>query len=70
MPALGIPTAFQSFLPLVVKNIYLWVIGTFLVSQSVKKPPALQETQIQSLVWEDPLEKEVATYTSILAWKN
>ena len=30
---------------------------------------AMQETQVGSLGWEDPLEKEVATYSSILAWK-
>ena len=35
----------------------------------VKNPPAKQETQIQSLDWEDPLEKEMATHSSILAWK-
>ena len=29
----------------------------------------MQETQVRSLVWEDPLEKEIATYSSILAWK-
>ena len=29
----------------------------------------MQETQVQSLGWEDPLEKEMATYSSILAWK-
>ena len=37
--------------------------------QSVKNPPAMQETQVQSLGWEDPLEKEMATHSSILAWK-
>ena len=37
--------------------------------QSVKNPPAIQETQVQSLGWEDPLEKEMATHSSILAWK-
>ena len=31
--------------------------------------PAVQETQVQSLGWEDPLEKEMATHSSILAWK-
>ena len=31
--------------------------------------PAVQETRDQSLGWEDPLEKEMATYSSILAWK-
>ena len=39
------------------------------VTQVVKKPPAMQETQVQSLGAEDPLEKEVATHSSILAWK-
>ena len=37
--------------------------------QSVKNLPAMQETQVQSLGWEDSLEKEMATHTSILAWK-
>ena len=40
----------------------------FLVAQTVKKPPALQETQVRSLGWEDPLEKGMATHSSILAW--
>ena len=40
-----------------------------LVAQSVKKLPAEQETRVQSLGQEDPLEKEMATYSSILAWK-
>ena len=35
----------------------------------VKNPPAMQETWVQSLVWEDPLEKEMATESSILAWE-
>ena len=35
----------------------------------VKNPPAKQETQVQSLGGEDPLEKEMATYSSILAWE-
>ena len=35
----------------------------------VKNSPALQETQVQSLGWEDPLEEEMATHSSILAWK-
>ena len=40
-----------------------------LVAQSIKNLPAVQETQVQSLGWEDPLEKEMATHSSILAWK-
>ena len=39
------------------------------VAQSVKNPPAVQETQIQSLGWEDPLEKVMETHCSILAWR-
>ena len=39
------------------------------VAQSVKNLPAVQETQISSLGWEDPLEKEMAIHSSILAWK-
>jgi len=41
----------------------------FLVAQLVKNPPAIQETQVQSLGGEDPLDKEMATHSSILAWK-
>ena len=39
------------------------------VAQMVKNPPAIQETQVQSLGREDPLEKEMATHSSILAWE-
>ena len=45
---------------------YSW---TFLVAQTVKNPPAMRETWIQSLDWEDPLEEGMATYSSILAWE-
>ena len=38
-----------------------------LVAQLVKNPPAMRETRIQSLGWEDPLEKGKATHSSILA---
>ena len=40
-----------------------------LVVQTVKCLPAMWETQVRSLGWGDPLEKEMATYSSILAWK-
>ena len=43
--------------------------GAFLVAQTVKRLPAMWETRVQSLCWEDPLEKEMATHSSILAWK-
>ena len=39
------------------------------VDQAVKNLPAMQETWVQSLGWEDPLEKEMATHSSILAWE-
>ena len=45
---------------------FLWAS---LVAQLVKNLPAVQETQVRSLGWEDPLEKEMATYSSILAWR-
>ena len=35
----------------------------------VKNLPAMHETQVQSLGWEDPLEKDMATHSSILAWR-
>ena len=41
----------------------------FRVSQLVKNLPALQETWAQSLGWEDPLEKEKATHSNVLAWR-
>ena len=40
-----------------------------LVAQSIKNLPVVQETQVQSLGWEDPLEKEMATHSSTLDWK-
>ena len=40
-----------------------------LVAQMVKSLPAMQETWVQSLGWEDHLEKEMATHASILAWR-
>ena len=40
------------------------------MAQQVKNPPATQETWVQSLSWEDPLEKEIATHSRILAWKT
>ena len=65
-PDPGIGPAFPSlqaeFLPLS----HLWV---FPVVQSVKSFPAMQKTHVQSLGWEDTLEIEMATHSSILAWR-
>ena len=43
--------------------------GASLVAQRIKRLPAMQETGVQSLGWEDPLEKEMATHSSILVWR-
>ena len=40
-----------------------------LVAQMVKRLSAMQETRVRSLGWEDPLKKEMAAHSSILAWK-
>ena len=39
------------------------------MAQTVKNPPAMRETWVQSLGWEDPLEEGMATHSSILAWR-
>ena len=46
-----------------------FLIKTFLVAQTVKRLPTMQETWVRSLGWEDPLEKEMATHSSTLTWK-
>ena len=45
------------------------LIRTSLVALTVKNLPAMQEANVQSLGWEDPLEKGMATHYSILAWR-
>ena len=44
-------------------------MGTFVLVQLVKNPPAMQETQVRSLGEEDSLEKEMATHSTVLAWR-
>ena len=39
------------------------------MAQKLKRPPTMRETWVQSLGWEDPLEKEMATHCSIIAWR-
>ena len=43
--------------------------NVYLVAESVKNLPAMQETQVRFLGWEDPLENEMATYSSFVAWR-
>ena len=45
------------------------LLGASLVAQMVKNLPATQKTWGRSLSWEDPLEKQIATHSNILAWK-
>ena len=52
-----------------VLGVYKRYIGAFLVAQTVKNLPTVQETWVPSLGWEDLLEKEIATHSRILAWK-
>ena len=48
---------------------YSWFWGAFLVAQMVTNLPATQETQVQFSCWEDPMEKGMATHSSILVWR-
>ena len=58
---------------LFIQILTLWVISMIirasLVAQVVKNVPTMQETQVRSLGWEDPLEKGMATHSSVLAWR-
>ena len=56
---------FTTFLHMITENIR----ETSLVAQRLKRLPPMWETQVQSLGWEDPLEKEMVTHSSILAWR-
>ena len=47
----------------------LIIMGASLIAQLVKNLPAMQETRLRSLGREDPLERETATHSSILAWE-
>ena len=50
-------------------NYYTYYYWGFPGAQSVKNLPPVQETQVPSLGWEDPLEEGMATHSSILAWR-
>ena len=54
---------------LLADNMTLYTEKASLLAQMVKHLPAMQETRVRSLGWEDPLEKEMATQSSTLAWK-
>ena len=48
-------------------HIYIYLPRASLIAQSVKNLPAIKETQVRFLGWEDPLEKEMATHSSVIA---
>ena len=50
-------------------NLNKFLVMKSLVVQTVKNLPSMQETQVLSLYWEDPLEEEMAIHSSILVWK-
>ena len=47
----------------------IWVAQASMVTETVKNPPSMKETWVQSLGQEDPLEKAVATHSSVPAWE-
>ena len=53
----------------IIFEIYHYLLGASLVAQLVKNPPAMWETWVWSLGWEDPLKKGMATHSSVLAWR-
>ena len=59
----------QELTSVIFNEFYLNVDWASLVAQLVKNLPAMQETWVQSLGWEDTLEKGMATHSSILAWR-
>ena len=66
----NIYTEFSIYKYIFIYYLYVYVnIWASLVAQSVKNLPTVQETWVQSLSWADPLEKEMATHSTILAWK-
>ena len=63
---------FPIYLPLLVTQYLIYALcwsGTSLLAQTIKHLPTMLETQVLSLVWEDPLESEMATHSSTLAWE-
>ena len=59
----------HCFILIIQDKIFVSWYYASLVAQLVKRLPAMQETWVRSLGWEDPLEKEMATHFSTLAWK-
>ena len=62
------PVSFSLWLSVWLQSVLI-LFQASLVAQAVKNLPAMQETRVQSLGWEDPLEKGMATHSSILPWR-
>ena len=60
---------FGSFLLNIMLQRSILILGASLVAQRLKRLPEMRETWVRSLGQEDPLEKEMATHSSILAWR-
>ena len=69
LPDSGIEPRFPALQADYLPTVYYYLPIYFLVAQRVKHLPAMWKTWVQSLGWEDPLEKEMATHSSILAWR-
>ena len=54
---------------MLVSSLRRHIIPASLVTQTVKNPPAILETWVRSLGWEEPLEEGMATHSSILTWR-
>ena len=64
----------ENLMNLVISSNRFFLMGSlgyskFSVAQRLKHLPGMQETRVQSLGWEDPLEKEMATHSGTLAWR-
>ena len=59
-----------NYLPTHVHAFTLGILSASLVAQMVQNLSAVQEIRVQSLGWDDPLEKGMATHSTILAWRN
>ena len=68
LPALNLMQTCNFYYSCIYKSVIS--VKASLVAELVKNLPAMQETWIQSLGWEDPLEKGKATLSSILPWKT
>ena len=68
MPRIVIAGSYGSFIVNFLRSLCTVLHGASVMAQIVKNLPAMQETQVRFLGREDPLEKEMAAHSSILAW--